>query len=102
MKIVFKGRFGDSPRNLLKKCGYHEAYNSKTRETSFERRVGKLSYPQFHIFINKETRGKLVLNLHLDAKKPSYPGYHAHSAEYASEVVKTEVDQIKKIFKNYA
>ena len=98
MKIVFKGRLKDSPRNLLKKGGYHEAYNNKTRETSFERRVGKLSYPQFHIFVNKETRGKLVLNLHLDAKKPSYPGFHAHSAEYEGEVVKNEAERIKRIF----
>jgi hypothetical protein len=96
--MYFKRSFRENPRNLLRRCGYHETYNTKTKVISFARRVGRLTYPQFHIFINKETGKEVVLNLHLDAKKPSYPGFHAHSGEYDTEVVKKEAVRIKRIF----
>jgi len=101
MKLYFKRSFNDRLGNLLIRCGYHQAFNTKTKEVSYRKRVGRLAYPQFHIFINQETANKSVLNLHLDAKKPSYPGYHAHSAEYDSEVVKKEAERIKHVLDNF-
>jgi hypothetical protein len=37
-----------------------------------------------------------VFNLHLDQKKTSYEGSHAHSGQYDGEVVDREADRIMK------
>jgi len=58
------------------------------------------SYPRFHIYLkeNKET-GEIIINLHLDQKKPIYKGAPAHSAEYEGEVVEKETERIKNVLK---
>ncbi|MDZ7799048.1 MAG: hypothetical protein U5L76_05755 [Patescibacteria group bacterium] len=84
---------------LLKKCGYH--YTGMFRgEPGFARRAGRSRYPQFHIYVNEESQDKLVLNLHLDAKKASYAGSKMHAGEYDTEVVKQEIQRIDDIINN--
>ena len=81
---------------LLKKCGYH--YTGMFRgEPGFARRAGRSRYPQFHIYVNEDSKEKLVLNLHLDAKKASYQGSHMHAGEYDTEIVKQEMARVKSI-----
>jgi len=72
MRISFRKEFKDSARNILRRCGYAEHYDPYTKKTSFIRRFSHLAYPRFHLYVNEESQNKLVLNLHLDAKKPSY------------------------------
>lgn len=87
-----------TPEHFLKKCGYLEIANPhKGGEISYARSLdyGRF-YPRFHIYVEK-TAGQFTLNLHLDAKKPSYQGTSAHSGEYDSAVVEEEAARIRKI-----
>ena len=43
----------------------------------------------------KENSKKIIFDLHLDQKEPSYGGTHAHNAEYTGEVVSSEIDRLK-------
>ena len=92
MKIYFKKR----PANitlLMRRLGYVPDKRQRPGFLSFSRRVGSSDYPKFHIYINPAYKN--VLNLHLDMKKPSYRGSHAHSGEYDSDLVKEEAWRIK-------
>ena len=96
MKIHLEKKSPENTPTLLKKCGYH--YTGVFRgEMGFARRAGTGRYPQFHIYINEDTPEKLVLNLHLDAKKPSYAGSKMHSGEYDTEIVKKEAERVREI-----
>jgi len=96
MRIRISKKKPFNAATFLKKCGYH--YRGIFRgEMSFARRLGKGSYPQFHIYINNDSEKELLLNLHLDAKKSSYPGVRMHAGEYEGKILKEEAERIEKI-----
>jgi len=80
MKIILTN-IRETPRNLMRKLGYAEHVDRRSREFSYVRRLEREFYPRFHAYI-QEAAGELVINLHLDMKQPSYAGSHAHSGEY--------------------
>jgi len=65
---------------------------------NFMRRLSGYDYPRFHIYVHEETDA-LVINLHLDQKKPSYGSAAAHSGEYEGETVAAEAQRIKSLVK---
>ncbi len=82
--------------NLMRDCGYHyQGTNEKTGEVSFIRRAGFGDYPRFHVYIKTE-KEQIIINLHLDQKKPVYQGASAHSAEYDGKIVANEATRIKQ------
>jgi hypothetical protein len=91
MKIDFKQKFSSSGDFLVRRCGYGQI-RDKTGQVSYVRRLRSGFYPRFHLYINSEN--PLVLNLHLDQKKPSYKGYLAHGGDYDSEIVKREAERV--------
>lgn len=92
MKIPFTKRFTYSGDELVRRAGYGRIFDKKTDQYSYVRRLGGAYYPRFHLYIHSED--PLVLNLHLDQKKPSYEGATAHSGDYDSDVVRTEGKRI--------
>ncbi|MBI4992289.1 MAG: hypothetical protein HZB99_03655 [Candidatus Harrisonbacteria bacterium] len=87
-----------SVQNFLRQCGYQEISNPhKDNEISHARSLdsGRF-YPRFHIYF-EENKTQTIIDLHLDAKKPSYEGFTAHSGEYEGAVVEQEAKRIKKI-----
>jgi len=81
----------------MRKIGYY--YSPK--KNSFVRPLSGKEYPRFHIFVETdEKENKIIFNLHLDQKKPTYKGFTAHSAEYEGSIVKEEAQRIKQIL-NY-
>ena len=52
----------------------------------------------FHIYL-EEDDPDLILNLHLDQKRPSYEGATAHSGEYEGKIIEDEIERIKQILK---
>lgn len=80
---------------LARKAGYAYFRDPRSGEESFVRRFYSDFYPRFHLYIN-EQREKIIFNLHLDQKKPSYPGAHKHNAEYAGPVVEAEINRLKR------
>jgi len=79
---------------LLNRLGYHLRSGTNTK-FEYIRRLGRLSYPRFHCYISLED-SKIVFNLHLDEKQPSYQGHKAHSGQYDSEIVQRELQRIIK------
>lgn len=82
-----------TPRVLMQRAGYSEFTDPRTGEISYTRRLGTHFYPRFHVYIEAERDG-LRLNLHLDQKQPSYPGFRKHSGEYNGTTVEAEMDRI--------
>ncbi len=93
MKVVLK--FKGNSYSLMRQLGYHPKKGDRTtEEQSFVRRLTASDYPRFHIYLKAES-DKVIVNLHLDQKKPIYKGTPAHAGEYDSEIVKQEAERIK-------
>jgi len=89
MKIALKP--SQNLYSLMRRLGYHP---KRERKQSFVRRLTTSDYPRFHIYLKTENN-KIIINLHLDQKKPNYKGSPAHAGEYNSRVVKQEAERIK-------
>lgn len=95
MKIVIDCP-NDYARNLLRKCGYAAFEDPRTNEFSYVRRLSGDFYPRFHAYAEEKDE-KLVINIHLDQKKPSYKGAdHMHSGEYEGATVEKEAAWLKE------
>ena len=99
MKLILnKNKLSAAPEQLLRRVGYVYIQDRKTGQESLVRRLGRGFYPRFHLYL--EERGEqVILNLHLDQKKPSYAGASAHNAEYDGEIVEQEIRRIKSYIK---
>ncbi len=79
--------------NLLRRAGYIP-WTEGAGESSFIRRPGAGPYPRFHLYARSDG-ATVELNLHLDQKRPSYQGAHAHSGEYDGPPVEGEAARIQ-------
>lgn len=85
----------DDGESVVKKAGYAKFLDPNTKQISFVKRLGIFFYPRFHIYLKKEV-DKIVIDLHLDQKKPSYEGTNKHSGEYTGEKIEQELRRIKE------
>lgn len=82
---------------IIRQLGYQPISRIKD-EFNCLRYLAKSGYPRFHLYIKEDKeKNELIFNLHLDQKRPSYPGIKAHSGEYSGEVVEKEGKRIKEI-----
>lgn len=79
-----------NPRVFFSRLGYHAERNG-----SYAARVGGGQFPRFHAYLEVQGQDVLV-NLHLDAKAPTYQGTSAHAGEYDGEVVEREIARIQQ------
>lgn len=92
--IVDRNQLNMNPEQFLRKSGYGYIRDRRRDQESFVRRLGGGFYPRLHMYT--ETHGdKVIFNLHLDQKQPSYGGSHMHNAEYEGEVVENEIKRLK-------
>lgn len=89
MKFTIKNTSGDHIINLARKIGYY------FQNESFVRPLERNGYPRFHLYI-KGNKEEIILNLHLDQKRPVYKGAHDHAAEYEGKVLENETERIKQ------
>lgn len=99
MKFSIPGPLKDNLFNTARKIGYQFQRVLKDSdgndEADFARIMGASGYPKFHLYV--KTKGSdLIFNLHLDQKKPSYPGTSAHAGEYDGEIVEAELKRIQE------
>ncbi|MCX6720999.1 MAG: hypothetical protein NT026_00070 [Candidatus Staskawiczbacteria bacterium] len=73
--------------------------DTNDNEFNLVRKLTGDNYPRFHAYVTQQGTD-FSFSLHLDQKKPSYEGSHAHSGEYFGPVVETEADRIKEALKN--
>jgi len=95
--IINVGRPSVQLRVVLRQVGYSEFNDPRRGQVSFVRRLGRLFYPRFHLYVDEQPT-QLRLNLHLDQKQPSYAGSHQHSGEYDGPLVEQEAERIKSFF----
>jgi hypothetical protein len=97
MKLtISKPELDSTPGLWLKQAGYRYHSGEREKNENYVRRLGSGDFPRLHIYI-KEKDEEIVFNLHLDQKKPSYPGACAHNAEYNGEIVEAEIERLKKL-----
>jgi len=94
MKFIIKGPQKDSTASIIRKIGY-SAINTGTGKISATRPLEPGGFPRFHIFL-EQSGIDLILNIHVDQKKVSYKGVSAHSGEYDTKLVETEVSRIQE------
>lgn len=102
MEIKIKDR-GETVSNISKKIGYRVQGSSEDDKYSIVRKLSERDYPRFHIYIKKDEENKrILLNLHLDQKLPSYKnsGAHDHSGEYDGEAVEKEAERVKNVLQD--
>jgi hypothetical protein len=89
------------PEKFIRRCGYGRIFDKKRNEVSYVRRFSGYFYPRFHVYINDGGK-EWIFNLHLDQKRPIYPGVTAHGGEYEGKVVEEEIRRLEKMFQNYS
>jgi len=89
----------DNPRTLIRRAGYSEHYDNRSRETSYARRLGTGVFPKFHVYLS-ERAGGVEVSIHIDQKQPSYGVGHAHSGDYDGPLIERELERIKQSFEN--
>lgn len=98
MKFVFEGPFSMIPRQLMRKCGYHEFVDPNTKKVSYSRTLQSgQHYPRWHAYVEATENYGVIVDLHLDQKKPSYAGTRAHAGEYEGEHVTAEMTRIYNV-----
>lgn len=87
---------------FFRRCGYLEIQNQyKNNEISYVRSLNAgRNYPRFHIYL-ENGQSQSQLNIHLDAKEPSYQGTSAHSGEYEGELVEKETTRIQSFSEEF-
>ncbi len=86
---------------FMRRAGYAEFRDPNTGITSYTKRLSRGDfYPRFHVYI-EEVDNLPMVKLHLDQKRPSYAGAHAHNAEYEGPVVEKEINRLKQLLSLY-
>ena len=113
MEFIIKN-INKSINDLMRTIGYQPAYFKKDGEFSMVKKIGRNDYPRFHVYIRElhqvsnsieldtkisESGGRKNYNfsIHLDQKKLSYKGNHAHSGEYEGNIIEVETERIKSL-----
>ena len=103
MKLTIPN-FTQNPIAFMRSCGYafdreigpvKPAGHGAGAEASCMRRVSGYDYPRYHAYVHVEETRTLIINLHIDQKKPSYGTTAAHSGEYDGELVEREMERIR-------
>jgi hypothetical protein len=79
----------------MRTLGYAPSQN-RFGEKSFVRLLTGRPFPRFHIYV-QEVEDTMLLDLHLDQKKPSYEGSRAHSGEHDGPLVENEIARIQNL-----
>lgn len=95
MLITLRNQFTESVRVFFQRLGYHAEVGYRGDE-AYARRVGALSYPRFHLYIQSASPHHVTFRMHLDQKRPSYHGSHAHAAEYDGPALEAEARRIRQ------
>ena len=102
MKIIINKKYlSENPEQFIRqKASYAHIHSHHTGHDSYVRRLSRDHYPRLHMYIKLDEE-RIIFDLHLDQKKVSYQGSHAHNAEYDGEVVEQEINRIKGLILQY-
>lgn len=95
MKLKIEN-FGGNVLAFMRLAGYSFQNRSQDDEWNFARPAGGRDFPRFHAYTRQDD-GALLINLHLDQKRPSYRGTAAHGGEYEGELIIAEAERLRRI-----
>jgi hypothetical protein len=88
---------GKTLYTFMRQAGYApQTQKAQAPELSFTRSLGGFPYPRFHVYATQQDEFGNI-HLHVDQKRPSYPGSHAHSGEYDGPLVEQEAMRIQQL-----
>lgn len=96
MNVTLPGPLAEPPHIFFRRCGYHPSPGQRGEE-AYARRIGSLEYPRFHLYIHGSRDQGVSFRIHLDQKRPSYAGSHAHGADYEGPQVASEVERVRRL-----
>lgn len=83
------------PGQFIRRCGYGEYYDRRMGKVSYMKRARMSDmFPRYHVYI-EERGNKIIYDLHLDQKRPSYGDETMHSGEYEGGAVEREAARIR-------
>lgn len=94
MRLELPEHFRHNPFEWLRRQGY-AVHHGRDGQVSAVRRVGGDAYPRYHVYV-ESPGGRMVINLHLDQKQPSYAGSAAHAGEYDGPLVEAEITRLRR------
>ncbi len=97
MVRTLRGDFSENVRVLFQRAGYHSETGYRG-ELAFIRRFRRTDFPRFHLYLHAATPTLIRFRIHLDHKRPSYAGSHAHSADYESPLLRDETERLQTLF----
>lgn len=100
MKIPFPFDFSEDKMSFMRRCGYAAFTGPNIGKSSYVKRIAGNNYPRFHVYLGANKDNQEYIDLHLDQKKPSYAGAHAHSGEYEGGAVEIEGNRLSGLIKN--
>lgn len=100
MKIPFPFDFSENKMAFMRQGGYAAFTDPNTGKSSYVKRIAGNNYPRFHVYLGANKDNQEYIDLHLDQKKPSYAGAHAHSGEYEGGAVEIEGNRLSGLIKN--
>jgi len=86
----------DSISEVARQIGYLIIDTRENGEYNLVRKIYADHYPRFHIYA-RQAGDRLIVSLHLDQKKPSYEGSHAHGGDYDGPVVENEAERVRSV-----
>ena len=87
---------------FIRRCGYGEYYDKRLGKVSYMKRAHiSTMFPRYHVYIVEQKDGGIVLDLHLDQKRPSYKGTTMHAGEYEGGAVEIEAKRIREQVKKF-
>ncbi len=97
MKLILEeNQLNMAPEPFLRRAGYGYFRDRRSGKESFSRRLGSGIFPKLHMYVSEQGE-KIVFDLHLDQKQPSYGGSRMHNAEHDGEVVEGEIARLKEL-----
>jgi len=79
--------------SVARNLGYTIIDTKENGQYNLVRKLTGQNYPRFHLYVTQQG-WDYKFSLHLDQKKPSYEGSHAHSGEYFGPLVEQEADRV--------
>ena len=93
MRLELPNNAVRNPLVVMRRAGYSPFTDPVTKAESFVLSLSTAFYPRFHVYV-EQTAQKLIFNIHLDQKQPSYGQGHAHGGEYEGSAVEREAKRI--------
>lgn len=97
MKLEIFDYLSTTPSSFMRRCGYSEYIDHRTKKVSYSRRLGSGFFPKFHVYVMQRDPKGWILDLHIDHKQHTYGENTAHSGEYSGPLIETEMKRIYTI-----